>query len=146
MRRFKGEFAHLSFNVCPIYTHDGASAKCSTNSHDNSAPTTTCSTAMSARPPITWGEEMGAVSSRTDSNSISTATPASAQHAPPPATILHQMFSICVARGIAAKLVLKSVCGQVVTSLYCSHHQPQHQQHGPIGSRAGNAQTTRGAE
>jgi len=30
------------------------------------------------------------------------------------------MFSTCVARGIAAKLVLKSVGGQVVTSLYCS--------------------------
>jgi hypothetical protein len=31
MRRFKGECAHFSFNKCPIYTHDGASAKCSTN-------------------------------------------------------------------------------------------------------------------
>ncbi len=39
MRRFKGEFEHFSFNECPIYTHDGASAKLSTNSHetDNSA-------------------------------------------------------------------------------------------------------------
>ncbi len=27
MRRFKGESAHFSFNKCPIYTHDGASAK-----------------------------------------------------------------------------------------------------------------------
>ncbi len=38
MRRFKGECAHFSFNKCPIYTHDGASAKFSTNSHktDNS--------------------------------------------------------------------------------------------------------------
>ncbi len=46
--------------------------------------------------------------------------PSSAQHVPPPATILYKMFSTCVARGIAAKLVLKSVGGQVVTSLYCS--------------------------
>jgi hypothetical protein len=30
MRRFKGECAHFSFNKCPIYTHDGASAKFST--------------------------------------------------------------------------------------------------------------------
>ncbi len=39
MRRFKGECEHFSFNMCPIYTHDGASAKFSTNSHetDNSA-------------------------------------------------------------------------------------------------------------
>jgi hypothetical protein len=33
LRRFKGEYAHFSFNKCPIYTHDGASAKFSTNSH-----------------------------------------------------------------------------------------------------------------
>jgi hypothetical protein len=39
MRRFKGECAHFSFNKYPIYTHDGASAKFSTNSQetDNSA-------------------------------------------------------------------------------------------------------------
>ncbi len=42
MRRFKGEFAHFSFDKCPIYTHDGASAKFSTNSQetDNSVPHT----------------------------------------------------------------------------------------------------------
>ncbi len=34
MRRFKGECAHFSFNKCPIYTHDGAGAKFSTNSHE----------------------------------------------------------------------------------------------------------------
>ncbi len=34
MRRFKGECAHFIFNKCPIYTHDGASAKFSTNSHE----------------------------------------------------------------------------------------------------------------
>ncbi len=35
----KGESEHFSFNMCPIYTHDGASAKFSTNSQemDNSA-------------------------------------------------------------------------------------------------------------
>ncbi len=35
-----GECAHFSFNKCPIYTHDDASAKFSTKSHksDNSAP------------------------------------------------------------------------------------------------------------
>ena len=39
MRRFKGECAHFSFSKSPIYTHDGASANFSTNSHetDNSA-------------------------------------------------------------------------------------------------------------
>jgi hypothetical protein len=34
MRRFKGECENYSFNKCPIYTHDGASAKFSTNSHE----------------------------------------------------------------------------------------------------------------
>jgi hypothetical protein len=39
MRRFKGECAHFVFSKYPIYTHDGASAKLSTNSQetDNSA-------------------------------------------------------------------------------------------------------------
>ncbi len=31
MRTFKGECAQFSFNECPIYAHDGASAKFSTN-------------------------------------------------------------------------------------------------------------------
>ncbi len=34
MRGFKGECAHFSFNNCPIYTHDGASDKFSTNSQE----------------------------------------------------------------------------------------------------------------
>ncbi len=34
MRRFKGECEHISFNKCPIYTHDGASAKFSPNSQE----------------------------------------------------------------------------------------------------------------
>jgi hypothetical protein len=34
MCRFKGECEHYSFNKCPIYTHDGASAKFSTNSQE----------------------------------------------------------------------------------------------------------------
>ncbi len=34
MRGFKGECAHFSFNKCPIYTQDGASAKFSTNSQE----------------------------------------------------------------------------------------------------------------
>ncbi len=34
MRRFKGECAHLIFNKCPIYIHDGASAKFSTKAHE----------------------------------------------------------------------------------------------------------------
>jgi hypothetical protein len=34
MRRFKGECAHFRFNKRPIYTHDGASSKYSTNSHE----------------------------------------------------------------------------------------------------------------
>ncbi len=44
----------------------------------------------------------------------------STQHAPPPATILHDMFSTCVTKGIAAKLVYKTVGGKVETSLFCS--------------------------
>ncbi len=34
MRRFKGECVHFSCNKRPIYTHDGASYKFSTNSHE----------------------------------------------------------------------------------------------------------------
>ncbi len=34
MRRFKGECAHFRFNKCPIYTHDGARGKFSTNSRE----------------------------------------------------------------------------------------------------------------
>ncbi len=34
MRRFMAECAHFSFNKCPIYTHDGASVKFSTKSHE----------------------------------------------------------------------------------------------------------------
>ncbi len=34
MCRFKGECEHFRFNKCPIYTHDGASAKFSTNSQE----------------------------------------------------------------------------------------------------------------
>jgi hypothetical protein len=33
-RRFKGECAQFSFNRFPIYTHDGASVKFSTNSQE----------------------------------------------------------------------------------------------------------------
>ncbi len=42
MRRFKGECAQFIFNRCPIYTHDGASAKFSTSSQemDKSAEST----------------------------------------------------------------------------------------------------------
>jgi hypothetical protein len=35
MRRFKDECAHFSFKKYPIYTHDGASAKFTSNSHEN---------------------------------------------------------------------------------------------------------------
>jgi hypothetical protein len=34
MRTFKDECSHFSFNKCRIYTHDGTSAKLSTNSHE----------------------------------------------------------------------------------------------------------------
>ncbi len=34
MRTFALESTHFIFNKCPIYTHDGASAKFSTNSHE----------------------------------------------------------------------------------------------------------------
>jgi hypothetical protein len=42
MRRFKWKCAHFSFNKCPIYAHDGESAKFSTNSYetDNSVEST----------------------------------------------------------------------------------------------------------
>jgi hypothetical protein len=34
MRRFKNEYAHFTFNKCPIYTRDGASTKCNTISQE----------------------------------------------------------------------------------------------------------------
>ncbi len=34
IRLFKGEYAHFSFNKCPIYILDSASANFSTNSHE----------------------------------------------------------------------------------------------------------------
>jgi hypothetical protein len=34
LRWFNGEYAHFSYNKCTIYTHDGASAKFSTNVHE----------------------------------------------------------------------------------------------------------------
>ncbi len=34
MRRFKGECPHFIFSKCLIYTHNGASAKFSTNPHE----------------------------------------------------------------------------------------------------------------
>ncbi len=34
MRRVKGECGHFRINKCPIYTHDDASAKFSTNSQE----------------------------------------------------------------------------------------------------------------
>ncbi len=52
MRRFKGECAQFSFNKCPIYTHDCASAKFSTNSQetDNSAVSTFLSAILTSSP------------------------------------------------------------------------------------------------
>ncbi len=35
MRSFMGEYAQYSFNKCPVYTHDGASAKFSNNSQES---------------------------------------------------------------------------------------------------------------
>jgi hypothetical protein len=48
----------------------------------------------------------------------------SSQHSSLPATILHEMFNTCVARGIAAKLVQKTVDGKVEVSLHCSTMTP----------------------
>ena len=48
----------------------------------------------------------------------------SSQHSPPSAAILHEMFNTCVARGIAAKLVQKTVGGKVEVSLHCSTIPP----------------------
>ncbi len=50
MPRFKGEYARFRFNKCPIYTHDGASAKFSPNSRgaDNSVAE------LIAKPPTPW--------------------------------------------------------------------------------------------
>ncbi len=49
---------------------------------------------------------------------------ASSQHAPPPAAIPINIFSTCVARGIAAKSVYRTVGGTVETSLYCKTARP----------------------
>ncbi len=49
---------------------------------------------------------------------------ASSQHAPPPATVVKNMFSTCVGRGKAAKLVYRTVGGKVETSLYWSTATP----------------------
>ncbi len=60
VRRFKGECEHFSFNKCPIYTHDGASAKFSTNSQemDNSVGILYCNAgsihSFSKRILLTW--------------------------------------------------------------------------------------------
>ncbi len=56
MRRFEGECAHFSFNKCPLYTHDSASAKFNTNSHetDNSAYMTLH--AIPSEFPYVWGK------------------------------------------------------------------------------------------
>ncbi len=48
----------------------------------------------------------------------------SGQHAPSSATILYEIFSTCVAKGITAKLMYKTVGGKVETSLYCSSSTP----------------------
>jgi hypothetical protein len=79
---------------------------------------TTCSTTPAPHPPALWGQERGRSAAAVPSP-LPTNQP-SLQHAPPPATILHDMFSTCVARGIAAKLVFKTVGGKVEMSLYCS--------------------------
>jgi hypothetical protein len=50
--------------------------------------------------------------------------PASRQHAPPSATILYEIFSACVAKGIAAMLMYDTAGGKVETSLYCSTATP----------------------
>ncbi len=34
IHKFKGKYAHFNFNKCPSYTHDGASAKFSTSTHE----------------------------------------------------------------------------------------------------------------
>jgi hypothetical protein len=44
----------------------------------------------------------------------------SSQCSPLPAAILHEMFNTCVAKGIVAKLVQKTVDGKVEISLHCS--------------------------
>ncbi len=54
--------------------------------------------------------------------------PPSQQHTPPPATILHNMFSTCVERDIAAKLVYKTVGGKVETSCIAALQQLHQQQ------------------
>ncbi len=54
MRTFKGECAQFSFKKCPIYTHDGASAKFSTDSQemDNSADPTCCKSGPGSNPDL----------------------------------------------------------------------------------------------
>ncbi len=42
MSTFTIESTHFVFNKCPIYTHDGASAKFSTNSHETDYSASLC--------------------------------------------------------------------------------------------------------
>jgi hypothetical protein len=76
------------------------------------------STLPSPFPPPTWAGLVRnghpATSQGSDPSSSS-----SVQQGPSHATILQQMFQSCVARGIAARLEFKTVCGVVETRLVC---------------------------
>ena len=73
------------------------------------------STLPSPFPPPTWAGVVrnGHPATRQGSD------PSSVQQGPSHATILQQMFQSCVARGIAARLEFKTVCGAVETRLVC---------------------------
>ncbi len=59
MRRFKGQCAHFRFSKCPIYTHDGASAKFSTNSQetDNSVVCSSAETSEKINIWLSWSSQ-----------------------------------------------------------------------------------------
>ncbi len=79
------------------------------------------STLPSPFPPPTWAgvARNGHPATSQGSDPSSSSSSSSVQQGPSHATILQQMFQSCVARGIAARLEFKTVCGAVETRLVC---------------------------
>ena len=77
------------------------------------------STLPSPFPPPTWAGVVRNGHPATSQGSYPSSSSSSVQQGPSHATILQQMFQSCVARGIAARLEFKTVCGAVETRLVC---------------------------
>ena len=77
------------------------------------------STLPSPFPPPTWAGVVRKGHPATSQGSDPSSSSSSVQQGPSHATILQQMFQSCVARGIAARLEFKTVCGAVETRLVC---------------------------